>query len=193
MIRKNNDIFRHLEDLTLENEKLRTENSNLRAENRCIRAENQRMRKRIEVLETTMEERINKAVEESVAKALEPLHKTIAEKDKEILRLKSQLDKDSSNSSKPSGSNGFKKVPNNREKSGKKQGGQLGHKGVRFNIPKNLDELVAAGKAEHIVLSDVSDDEPYVSDWTIDLKVVTVFIEHRRKVGMPHKIDTDRN
>ena len=65
MVRKNNDIFRHLEDLTLENEKLRTENRNLRAENRCIRAENQRMRKRIEVLETTMEERINKALEES--------------------------------------------------------------------------------------------------------------------------------
>ena len=53
----------------------------------------------------------------------------------------------------------------------------------------NLDELVAAGKAEHIVLSDVSDGEPYVSDWTVDLKVVTVFIEHRRKVGMPPKIE----
>jgi hypothetical protein len=43
----------------------------------------------------------------------------------------------------------------------------------RLNIPENLDELVAAGKAEYIVLSDVEEDEPHVSDWTIDLKIVT--------------------
>ena len=189
MKRTNNDIYRHIEELTLENEKLRQENKNLRAENRDLRAENARLREQLEVLKTTMEDRINKAVKEAVAKAVAPLQAVIAEKDREILRLKSQLCKDSSNSSKPSGSNGFRKVPNNREKSGKKQGGQHGHKGVRFNIPKNLDELVLAGKAEHIVLSDVSVGESYVSDWTVDLKIVPVFIEHRHKIGMPPKIE----
>ena len=43
----------------------------------------------------------------------------------EIERLKNQNKKDSSNSNKPSGTNGFKKViTNRREKSNKKQGGQ---------------------------------------------------------------------
>ena len=43
----------------------------------------------------------------------------------EIDRLKNQNKKDSSNSGKPSGTNGFKKViTNRREKSENKQGGQ---------------------------------------------------------------------
>ena len=137
MRRTNNDIFRQLEEFTIENEKLCLENKKLRAENRELRAENARLRDRIEEMETTLEERIKKAV----AKAVEPMQEKIAEKDKEIQRLKTQLEKDSSNSSKPSGGNGFKKVPNNREKSSKKQGGQYGHKGFRLNIPENLEEL----------------------------------------------------
>jgi transposase len=136
-----------------------------------------------------MEERINKAVDEAVVKALEPLQAAIAEKDEEILRLKAQIDKDSSNSSKPPGSNDFKKISNSCEKSGKKRGGQFGHKGFRLNIPKNLDELAESGIAEHIVLSDVPDGEPYVSDWTVDLKMVTVFTERRRKPGTPPKVE----
>ena len=48
----------------------------------------------------------------------------------EVTRLKNQNKKDSSNSNKPSGTNGYKKViTNRREKSDKKQGGQEGHKG----------------------------------------------------------------
>ena len=189
MRRTNNDIIRHIEELTLENERLVGENKKLRAENREIRAENERLRKRIEVIETTMEEGLKKAVEEAARKATEPLIAVIEEKDKEIMRLKTQLEKDSTNSSKPSGGNGFKKVPNNREKSEKKQGGQYGHKGFRLNIPENLEELVECGKAEHKIISEVSDGEPYVSDWIIDLKVVTVYTEHRRKPGNPPKIE----
>ena len=189
MNRTNNDIFRQVEELTVANERLQAENKKLRAENREIRSENARLHTRIEDLEATMEERINKAVENAVAKAVEPMQTAIAEKDKEILRLKSQINKDSTNSSKPSSSNGYKKVPNNREKSGKKQGGQHGHKGFRLNIPKNLDELVKSGMAEHVIVSDVTEGEAYVSDWTVDIKVVTVFTEHRRKLGKPPKIE----
>jgi predicted RNase H-like nuclease (RuvC/YqgF family) len=131
----NRGLIKQIDELTGENERLREENKNLRADNRELRTENARLRERIEDLETSIEERINKSVKEAVGKAVASLQATIAEKDKEILRLKSQIDKDSSNSSKPSGSNGFKKIPNNREKSGKKQGGQTGHKGVRMNYP----------------------------------------------------------
>ena len=195
IIKKNKDIKRQLEELTVENERLRNENKKLRAENRELRTENQELRaenallhKRIEELEATIEERINKAVEEAVAKATEPLLAAIAEKDSEIMRLKAQLNKDSTNSSKPPGSNGFRRVPNNREKSGERQGGQHGHKGVRLNIPDNLDELVESGKAEHVIVSEVPEGEEYVSDWTIDIKMVTVYTEYRRMPGKPPNI-----
>ena len=175
--------------MTVENERLKEANRKQRKENQELKAKNGRLHKRIEALEATLEERIAKAVNEAVAKATEPLLAKIAEKDKEILRLKSQLDKDSTNSSKPSGSNGHKKVPNNREKSANKQGGQHGHRGARLNIPQNLAELVKNGVAEHVIVSDIEEGGAYVSDWTVDIKVVTVFTEHRRKPGKPPKIE----
>lgn len=56
------------------------------------------------------------------------------EKDKEILRLKLKIDKDSSDSSKPSSTNGFKKViTNRREKSNKSKGAQKGHTAHSLN------------------------------------------------------------
>ena len=186
-------MFRQLEELTVENEQLKKENKSLREENRWLRAENARLTQRLETLETTIEDRINRAVEEAVAKATAPLLETIAEKDREILRLKSQIAKDSSNSSKPSGSNGFKQIPNNREKSDRKHGGQPGHKGSRMDIPENLEELEEQGLAEHIILSDVAQGEEYVSDWTVDLKTVTVYTEFRRSPGKPPVIQYGPN
>jgi hypothetical protein len=183
---RNNDIFRQIEELTFENEKLRKENTRLRTERR---AENIRLHERIETLERSMEERIAKAVSEAIANATAPLYAKIESQEQEIARLKSQLNKDSSNSSKPPSSNGFRKIPNNRDRSDKKQGGQHGHKGNRLNIPENLDELVAAGKAEHVIISDVAEGEAYGSDWTIDLKIIPVFMEQRRAVGTPPKIE----
>ena len=60
----------------------------------------------------------------------------------EIRRLKAQIKKDSSNSNKPSGTNGFKNViTNRREKSNKKQGGQEGHKGKSLGKEK-LEEIL---------------------------------------------------
>jgi hypothetical protein len=66
----------------------------------------------------------------------------------EISRLKSIINKDSSNSSKPPSSNGFKSIPNSREKSGKSQGGQKGHPGHRLGLPENMEELERPGVIE---------------------------------------------
>ena len=89
-------------------------------------------------------------------KEIKQLKGEVAEKDKqiekltdenqkmktEIKRLKNQNKKDSSNSSKPSGTNGFKKViTNRREKSDKKQGGQEGHKGNSLGKDK-LEKII---------------------------------------------------
>lgn len=73
--------------------------------------------------------RLNEIIEEK-DKQIEDLTIKNQKMETEIERLKNQNKKDSSNSSKPSGSNGFKNViTNRREKSNKKQGGQKGHKG----------------------------------------------------------------
>jgi transposase len=56
--------------------------------------------------------------------------------------LKARLDKDSSNSSKPPSSDGFNKPQNSREKSGRRPGGQPGHKGHAPRLCGTPDKVV---------------------------------------------------
>jgi transposase len=158
----------------------------LERENRELKAENRQLRHRIVELENTLEERIARAVDIAVAKVVAPLNARIAEleaiveaKDKEILRLKGQLDKNSSNSSKPPGSDGLKPVPNSREHSVRRQGGQHGHKDHGIKLPENLDELVAQGRAKKAMADHTDGAERYKSVWIIDVEVVTTYTEHR--------------
>jgi regulator of replication initiation timing len=158
----------------------------LERENRYLRAENRRLRHRIAELENTQEERIARAVDIATAKAVAPLNARIAEleltaaaKDREILRLKSQLGKNSCNSSKPPSTNGLKPVPNSREQSERRQGGQHGHKGHGIKLPDNLDELVARGCAKKEMVDHTDGAERYKSVWVVDVEVVTTYTEHR--------------
>lgn len=69
----------------------------------------------------------------------------------EIERLKNNNNKDSSNSSKPSSTNGFKKViTNNREKSNKKKGAQPNHKGKTLTN-KEIEELISNGEIDEVI------------------------------------------
>lgn len=158
-----------------------------REEGRDILRELERERTRRLQLEgqvAELTEKIAKLFEE-----IDRLREEVTKRDEEILRLKAQINKDSTNSSKPPSSNGFKRIANNREKSGKKQGGQKGHKGTTIKIPNNLEELVKNGKAEHHIINKVAEGEAYVSDWLIDVKIVTVYREIRRAIGRPPKIE----
>jgi hypothetical protein len=189
-MRTNNDFFRQLEETTLENEKLKNENRLLRG----YRAEALLLRAKIAELESSVNGRIAKTVDEAVAKVTAPLLARIEDQQKEILRLKSQIDKNSSNSSKPPSTNGFKKPPNSRETSGKKPGGQPGHKGSRLNIPENLEELEMSGKIEHrIVYEDITKNDAYTSDFEIDLKIIPVYTETRRAGGRLPRISYGDN
>ena len=188
-------MFRQIEEQAEKIDKLERERRELRAENRKLRAENRILRERIENLERTFEERIAKAVSQAVAEATKPLNERIAKleaenqaKDVEIQRLKGQIKKDSSNSSKPPSSNGFKKIPNNRESSSRKTGGQVGHKGHTLRIPKDLEELVKQGKARHEIIDETDGKQEYVSDWTVGLSIMPVYTERRRCVGVPPTI-----
>ncbi|MDR2728529.1 MAG: transposase [Chitinispirillales bacterium] len=104
-------------------------------------------------------------------------------KDVEISRLKAQINKDSSNSSKPPSADGFKTILNSREKSDRKVGGQKGHKGTTLTVPKNLDVLVREGKAQKKVVDLTDGAEKYISQWKIDLKTVVVYTEYRLPCG----------
>ena len=70
---------------------------------------------------------------------------------KEILRLKSKNNKDSSNSSKPSSTNGYKKViTNRREKSNKNQGGQKNHE--PHSLINKLEQFIKSGNVEEEII-----------------------------------------
>ena len=167
----------------------------LEVENRQLRSENSRLHKKVESLEKrldTVTAELDARIEAAVHKAVTPLHQEAAYKDEqirkandEIARLKASKEKDSGNSSKPPSSNGLKKIPNNREPSGRKTGGQPGHKGHALRIPKDLKELVEAGKAKHVVKDETDGAKRYVSDWEIDLLIVPVYTERRRAIGGP--------
>ena len=178
---KNNEksVFGQLTETIEENEKLKDTVKELRAENAEIRAENGRLRKRIVEIEETLEERIKKTVNAAVKIAVEPLCVEIKRKEIEIGRLKSIIDKDSGNSNKPPSSNGFKKIPNNREKSERKRGGQAGHKGNTLIIPKNLEELVREERAEHKIVDMTNGAREYVTKWEIDIKTKVIYTEYR--------------
>jgi hypothetical protein len=66
----------------------------------------------------------------------------------EVRKLRAQIDKNSSNSSKPPSSDGFKEpkknIPNGRVKTGRKSGGQPGHRGnipILFETPDKTEDL----------------------------------------------------
>lgn len=164
-----------INDLIIENEALKKDNHKLRGENSDLR-------RRLTNLENSLEERIAKAVE----KACQPLYAKITEleaevttKNEEISRLKTQINKDSSNSSKPPSTDGFKKIPNSREKTGKKSGGQKGHKGTTLTIPENLEELIEKGIAVKKTIDLTNGSPRYVSRWEVDLKTIVTYTEYR--------------
>jgi len=96
-----------------------------------------------------------------------------------IQKLMSIMGKNSSNSSKPPSTNGFKKIPNNREKSDRPLGAPKGHPGHRLKLPGNLDKLVESGHAERRIIDHTGGSDEYVSRWTLDIEVKTVVTEHR--------------
>ena len=168
-INYNKNLIRHIEELTDQNERLTAENRGLGAENRGLRAQ-------ISQFEETLEIRINTVVEKAVRKATESLIAEITEKNilitkmyDEIDRLKAQINRDSDNSSKPPGQDGFKKIPSSCERSRRKSGGQKGHPGSSLQLPKNLLEEKGLIRREMIDHTDGS--EAYVCWYTMDIDI----------------------
>lgn len=109
---------------------------------------------------------------------IQELKKKVKDLESKLATQSVRIKKDSSNSSKPSSTNGFKKViTNRREKSNKKQGGQTGHVGAFLKDPllkKNInltneieEEVVEIGKNE------LNKDKEVVIRKVIDIDIKT--------------------
>ena len=130
-----------------------------------------------------MLKQINAAVANAVSLATAPLQEELLKSSNEILRLKAIINKDSNNSSKPPGSDGFKKIPNSREKSGRPRGAPKGHPGHRIALPDNLDELVESGAVTKRLIDHTDGSSEYMSRYVIDIEVSTTITEHRFLIG----------
>ena len=124
-------------------------------------------------------ETIKGQIDVAITNATAPLLDELSKAHLEIGRLKAIINKDSSNSSKPSSVNGFRKVINLKEKSTLKRGGQLGHPGHRLALPENLEELEEKGIIRRQIVDHTDGSSEYISRYVIDVEVVTTITEYR--------------
>ena len=110
--------------------------------------------------------------------------KIIAEQSTKIADLEARLNQNSTNSSQPPSRDLFPKPRSLRKPSGKKAGGQSGHKGKGLKLPQPPDVIVQHHPVE-CVDCDHADEcmEPkQVSDrrYEVDIEIKTITTEHQR-------------
>lgn len=87
---------------------------------------------------------ISKVAYEQFLKRLTMMEAHIKKQEVRIKELEGMVNKNSCNSHKPPGSDGYKKkIKNNREPSGRKAGGQPGHEGKTLQMTENPDYVIA--------------------------------------------------
>jgi len=112
------------------------------------------------------------------------LRKEIQSLSIENQKLKDIIGKNSSNSGKPPSSDGFVKVQNSREKTGRKPGGQLGHKGAipkLFTNPTRIHDI-KPGKCK--CGGTVKYTGEYKAKQVVDIEFTASIIEYREHKGV---------
>ena len=171
-----------VERLKKENKELKNKNKDLEAQKKTYFNKLQIQNEQLEILskENKTEECKELKRKYSIAKdEIGKLRKEIVNKDSIIQALTARLNKNSSNSSKPSSTDGFKKVIHNcREKTGRKVGGQKNHKGTTLNkkeptqiVDKKIEKCECGGKVEN--------NSEYESKQLIDIEIKVNIIEER--------------
>lgn len=131
-----------------------------------------------------LEERNNLLLKDNKAKdkEIKRLNNKINKLTKELENNKISKKKDSSNSSKPSGTNGYKKtVTNNRKDSDKNPGGQEGHDLHKLDDDK-INDMIKNGAILNVVNIDKSvenQNKEYKIKRKIDVQVITTITEYR--------------
>lgn len=190
-------------ELKCEVEKLKKENKELKIKNKDLEAQKKTYYNKLQIQSNQLrklnnESRIEEYKEikrkyDIAMDTIRILGKQMKQKDSIIQDLKSRLNKNSSNSSKPSSTDGFKKVIHScREKTGRKIGGQINHKGSTLNkkeptqiINKKIEKCECGGK--------VQNKEEFEAKQLIDIEIKVNVIEERiyegkcNKCGKTHK------
>lgn len=111
-------------------------------ENKLIKYEYQLLKNKFNKLQKNVQSKLDKNTERYQS-IIDEKDNQLAEKDKEIARLKALLNNDGTNSGLPTSKtpiNKKKLIPNTRVKSGKKRGGQEGHK--QYKLERFKDEEI---------------------------------------------------
>ena len=96
----------------------------------------------MEPIRLPSDEEIEAAYDQGKESILKLFHQTIGKLAERLQKVEDQIAKDSSNSSKPPSSDGLKKKTRSlRKRSGKKSGGQPGHKGHTLKAVANPDQV----------------------------------------------------
>lgn len=174
------------QEIKSERKKFNSRIKSLEKETECIpklREENRKLKEKIVILEKE-----NKELREENEKLKN-----------EVDRLKSQINKDSNNSSNPPSSDikpNKKVIPNNREKTSKKVGGQIGHKG--YNLSKEyVEKNIKQGNLVHEIKNIGKVSKKYVSKYVLDIDVKVKAIEYRfyeneqGKIKIPKEFKTN--
>lgn len=178
-----NDMYKQLQECMLKCDSLSQQLKTVRED--VTRDVTNKLNARFDVERTKYEEKIkyleNKV--DTLQKENEELKIKNQLLENEVDRLKSLLNKDSDNSSKPPSTDikPNKKIPNNRQTTSKKSGGQKGHK-PHYLSKESIEEKIKNGDVEHIVVEhgvSTSSNSNYISKYEITYRFVTVVKEHR--------------
>lgn len=128
---------------------------------------------------------------------IESLNEKIKNQEAKIIALESEnqklkdiLNKDSGNSSKPPSSDGFKKIHNSREQTGRKPGGQKGHNGHKPVLFKNPTEIYEHKQERCNCGGHVNYSGEYKAKQFVDIEIKTNISEHRSYSGICDRCKT---
>lgn len=111
-------------------------------------------------------------------------------------RLKKIINNNSNNSSKPPSSDIKRNIPNNREKTNQKVGGQKGHK-AHFLSKKLVEEKIKRGEFKREIYHKGKLQKEYISKYILDLEINVIAKEYRfykdknGKYNIPKEFKTD--
>jgi hypothetical protein len=118
---------------------------------------------------------------ERLKKENSELRARIVKLEAEVERLRKQLGNNSSNSSNPPSTDKKPSAPNtynSRTKTGKKSGGQKGHKG-KYLSRAAIEEKIAKGQIKHRIINHGTPTGSYISKYVIDINMRAIATEHR--------------
>lgn len=179
------DIFNQLQELILKCDNLSHEVKSIEKKTE------KKFEKQIKEIKKDYEERIEN-LENKVTK-LEKENKKL-EDDND--RLKKIINNNSNNSSKPPSSDIKKNIPNNREKTNKKRGGQKGHI-AHFLNKKVIEEKINREEIKHEIIHKGKIQKDYISKYILDVQVNVIAKEYRfykdkeGKYNIPKEFQTD--